>query len=181
MKYFIAILIVIYFISSIPAQSRTVSEEQVKIQLQLNKQKWLSKQQNKKLSYNEAYDLAWDNYRPLFIWVGVENEDIEKSFTQGVHVHITEYKDVNGSGLVIGIRKDGKFQRFDITQISDEKIREVLNPPQVVPSHTPVTPSFAPQPFVPATPSFTQNFFQPQQQIAQPMRQSFSSGGGRNC
>lgn len=176
MKYLVTLLCVCFLTSLGTAQQRVVSEEQVRIQMQLNKQKWLAQQQNKKLSYNDAYDLAWENNRPLFIWVNTENEKLEKAFPNGVHVHLSEYKDIENSGLVIGIRRDGKFQRFDLFYIDENSIQAILTPP---------VSKAVPQNFVPQS-VFAQSFenferFSPQSFVPQSVSPQRFISGSRNC
>lgn len=141
MNKLIALLCLLFLTNVVFSQS-SVSEQEMKMKMLMNKNKLLAitREQSSRVSeeetasrqkeekeernrrsraYSEAYDKAWEGYKPLVIWVNLVNLESESKFPNAVHLHVQSYKEVEGRGIVVGLRINGKFARYDFANESD--------------------------------------------------------------
>ncbi len=129
-------LLCLLFLNNLAFSQSSISDQEMKMKMLMNKNKILAmakeaeheqssrseekaESERRSRAYSEAYDKAWEGYKPLVIWVNLVNLESESKFPNAVHLHVQSYKEVADRGIVVGLRTDGKFVRYDFTNESD--------------------------------------------------------------
>jgi len=132
-------LFCLLFLTNLAFSQSSISEQEMKMRMLMNKNKMLATIQEREQSsrseetqkkeaeekerdrrsheYGKAYDKAWEGYKPLVIWVNMVDLEVESRFTNAVHLHVSSYKEVVDRGIVVGTRSEGKFLRYDFSDV----------------------------------------------------------------
>lgn len=124
-------IVCLLFLTNVVFSQSSVSEQEMKMRMLMNKNKMLAVAQEREQTsrseeaerdqrsreYGKAYDKAWEGYNPLVIWVNMVDLEVESRFPNAVHLHVSSYKEVVDRGIVVGTRSEGKFLRYDFSDV----------------------------------------------------------------